>query len=90
MVGESGQYRGYLHTLSNRTSGSWIPGGKAITGGCFLFVSDDLSEILYGLKTPVAIQAATAVANGATAFATKDIAFKRLNQLEVVILDDLL
>lgn len=44
----------------------------------------------YGLKTPDAIQAAIAVENGATGFATNDMTFRRLNQLEVVILGDLL
>ena len=45
---------------------------------------------LHGLKTPDAIQAATAVENGATALVTNDMVFKRLKQLEVAILDELL
>jgi predicted nucleic acid-binding protein len=44
----------------------------------------------HGMKTPDAIQAATAVVNGASAFVTNDMAFKRFKQLEVAILDDLL
>lgn len=44
----------------------------------------------FRLKTPDAIQAATATTNGATAFLTNDSAFKGLKQLEVAVLDDLL
>jgi predicted nucleic acid-binding protein len=45
---------------------------------------------IHGLKTPEAMQAATAVENGASALLTNDMAYRRLNQLEVAILDDLL
>jgi predicted nucleic acid-binding protein len=42
------------------------------------------------LKTPDALQAATALASKATAIISNDPAFKRVRDLEVLILDDLL
>ena len=42
-----------------------------------------------GLRTPDAIQAATAVNGGATGFITNDTAFRRVLALDVMILDDL-
>ena len=44
----------------------------------------------FNLKTPDAIQAASALALQATGFISNDPAFKRLKNLEVLILDDLL
>lgn len=44
----------------------------------------------FNLKTPDAIQAASALALQATGFISNDPAFKRLQNLEVLILDDLL
>lgn len=43
----------------------------------------------YQLKTPGAIQAATAMISQATGFISNDPAFKRIKALEVVVLDDL-
>ena len=43
-----------------------------------------------GLKTPDAIQAATAVASGCTLLVTNDGDFRKLSALPVVILDDVL
>ena len=42
------------------------------------------------LKTPDAIQAATALIAGATGLISNDPAFRRVTDLEVMILDDLL
>jgi predicted nucleic acid-binding protein len=44
----------------------------------------------YGLPMPDMIQAATAVAAGATGFVTNDPAFRRVEGLEVLILDDVI
>lgn len=43
----------------------------------------------YNLKTPDAIHVATAIETGADAFLTNDIGLKRVNEIEIVILDDL-
>ena len=44
----------------------------------------------YNLRTPDALQAATALTCGATAFVSNDAGFRRLARLEVIALDDLL
>ena len=44
----------------------------------------------HGLRTPDAIQAATSVARHATGFVSNDSAFRRVADLEVIVLDDLL
>lgn len=44
----------------------------------------------YGLRTPDAIQLATAVTAGATGFVTNDKDFRRVTDVEVLMLDDLL
>lgn len=43
----------------------------------------------YNLRTPDAIQAATAIAHHATGFISNDGAFRRVTGLEVIVLDDL-
>jgi predicted nucleic acid-binding protein len=43
-----------------------------------------------GLKTPDAIHAASALVAGCTQFITNDPAFRRLAQLNVVVLNDLI
>jgi predicted nucleic acid-binding protein len=44
----------------------------------------------YGIKSPDAIQIASALLNGATAFVTNDDQLKQVNELEIVLLDELL
>jgi predicted nucleic acid-binding protein len=44
----------------------------------------------YSLRTPDAIQAATAVSGDATGFIANDTGFRRVAGLEVMVLDDLL
>jgi predicted nucleic acid-binding protein len=44
----------------------------------------------YGLKTPDAIHAATAVHSNASAFITNDPVFKRVKEIESLVLDELL
>ena len=44
----------------------------------------------YGLRTPDAIQAATAVALAATGYISNDPIFRRVPEFETLILDDLL
>jgi predicted nucleic acid-binding protein len=42
----------------------------------------------YGLRTPDAIQVATAVSAGATGFVGNDDAFRRVTDLEILLLDN--
>lgn len=44
----------------------------------------------HNLRTPDALQAATALSSGATGFVSNDPVFERLRNLEVAILDDFL
>jgi predicted nucleic acid-binding protein len=43
----------------------------------------------YNLRTPDALQAATALTNGATGFVSNHSGFRRITDLEVIVLDDL-
>jgi predicted nucleic acid-binding protein len=55
-------------------------------------VADEAARLRaeFNLKTPDAIQAASTLASEATGFISNDSAFKRLKNLDVLILDDLL
>jgi predicted nucleic acid-binding protein len=44
----------------------------------------------YNLRTPNAIQAATALRYGATGFVSNDAGFRKVTGLDVIVLDDLL
>ena len=44
----------------------------------------------YNLRTPDAIQAATALSYGATGFVSNDAGFRRVTGLDIIVLDDLL
>ena len=44
----------------------------------------------YGLRTPDALQIATALIAGCTAFLTNDVRLKRVTELRVLVLDDLM
>lgn len=44
----------------------------------------------YHIKTPDAIQIATGIANGAKVFITNDINLKRVKEIKVIVLDELL
>jgi predicted nucleic acid-binding protein len=44
----------------------------------------------YNLRTPAAIQAATALSCGATGFVSNDAGFRRVTGLDIMVLDDLL
>ncbi len=44
----------------------------------------------YRLRTPDALQAATAVYSAATGLITNDVSFRRLTEIQVLVLDDLL
>lgn len=56
-----------------------------------LAIADAAAQIraLYRLRTPDALQAATAVCRGATAIITNDAAFARVPQIEVGVLEQL-
>ena len=56
-----------------------------------LVVADRAAQLRadHGLRTPDAIQLATAVAAGATGFVTNDLSFRRIKEIEVLVLDDL-
>ena len=45
-------------------------------------------RVAYGLKTPDAIHMATALLHGAQAFVTNDAGLKRVNELDVLVLED--
>lgn len=57
-----------------------------------LEIADRAAQIRaeYGLRTPDAVQAATALACEATGFISNDTAFQRLTGLDVTILEELL
>lgn len=57
-----------------------------------LQIADRAAQIRadYNLRTPDAIQAATALAAGVTGFVTNDRIFRRIPSLEVLVLDELL
>jgi predicted nucleic acid-binding protein len=44
----------------------------------------------YNLRTPDALQAATALSDGATGFISNDAGFRKVAGLDVMVLDDLL
>ena len=58
--------------------------------GADMRVMEKMSDlrVAYGLKTPDAIHIATALLNGAQAFVTNDAGLKRVNQLDVLVLED--
>ena len=44
----------------------------------------------HNLKIPDAIQLATGLINGAEAFITNDVSFKRISQIKVIVLHELI
>ena len=60
---------------------SWLPPTLAL--------ADDAARVraTYGLRTPDAIQVATAISAGATGFVGNDDAFTRVTELEILLLD---
>jgi predicted nucleic acid-binding protein len=75
---------GYLSLLATYPNLEWIAAD--------LEVADQAARLraAHGLKTPDALQAATAVHAGATALVTNDPAFERVREFETLILDRLL
>jgi predicted nucleic acid-binding protein len=74
-------YYAFLSTFPNLT---WVPPDFQI--------ADKAAQLraMYRLKTPDAIQAATAIHSNATAFLTNDSVFKRVKNLNNLVLDDYL
>jgi predicted nucleic acid-binding protein len=80
-VGRLRNYQGLLTTFLNL---DWVPPTLEIA---------DLAaraRAQYGLKAPDAIQAATSIHLGIAVFLTNDPVFRRVKEIEAVILDDLL
>jgi len=57
-----------------------------------LEISDEAAQIraYYGLKTPDAIEAATAIYRGVSGFLTNDLVYQRVPKLDTLVLDELL
>ena len=74
-------YYGLFRTFPSLT---WIPPG--------LEVADIAARLraAHGLKTPDAIHAATAIYAGAPVFLTNDPVFKRVKEIESLVLDEVL
>jgi predicted nucleic acid-binding protein len=55
-----------------------------------LLVADRAAQLRadHGLRTADAIQLATALVAGATGFVTNDLSFRRIKEIEVLVLDD--
>ena len=62
---------------------SWVPVTLAVADGAARL------RAKYGLRTPDAVQVATAISAAATGFVGNDAAFKRVTELEVLLLDAL-
>ncbi len=62
----------------------WVPASLQITALAARFRSE------HRLRTPDALQAATAVYASATGLITNDAVFRRLNEFQVLLLDDVL
>jgi predicted nucleic acid-binding protein len=82
--GDQSRVDGFYALLTSFPNLTWCP--------TTLGVADRAAQFrgVHRFKTPDAVQAATAVANSATAFVTNDAVFKRLSHFEVAVLDDLL
>lgn len=70
--------------LSTYPNLQWIPPSLEIAD-CAARIRAD-----HGLRTPDALQAATAIVSGATALVTNDLAFTRVPNVETLLLDTLL
>jgi predicted nucleic acid-binding protein len=63
---------------------TWFPANLLVADRAALFRAE------HRLKTPDALQAATAVECGANGFVTNDPVFKRVAQFETLVLDEVL
>ena len=74
----------FYASLSTYPHLDWIPHTLAIADRAARM------RAVHRLRTPDAIQAATAVASDASGMITNDAAFRRVSELDVLVLDDLL
>jgi predicted nucleic acid-binding protein len=74
-------YRGLMSTYPHLT---WFPPDLVIADEAARMRAD------YGLKTPDAIHAATAIQSKVSAFITNDPIFQRVKEVEILVLEDLL
>ena len=74
----------FYASLSTYPNLDWVPHTLAI--------ADQAARLraMHRLQTPDAIQAATALAAGASGLVTNDAAFRRVPELDVLLVDDLL
>jgi predicted nucleic acid-binding protein len=82
--GDARRLKNYHGLLTTYPSLTWIAPD--------LSVADTAARMraYYGLKTPDAIQAATAIQFKVSTFLTNDPIFQRVNELETLVFDDLL
>ena len=82
--GEEKRIQAYYAFLSTYPNLTWVP--------TVLEIADQAARLrcTYGLKTPDAIHAATAIHAKATLFVTNDFVFKRVKEMDSLILDELL
>ena len=78
------QVRAFLGLLTTVPNLEWIAPDLSIAASAARVRAE------HGLRTPDAIQAATAIRSGATGFITNEATFRRIQAVETLVLRDLL
>ena len=78
------RFQAYLFVFSTYPNLEWIAPGPEIASLAAQI------RARHGLRTPDALQAATAMNTGATLFITNDVVFRRVTGVTTLMLDDLL
>jgi predicted nucleic acid-binding protein len=82
--GNEGRIGEFFALLTRYPHLEWVPASLQIAALAARFRSE------HRLRTPDALQAATAVYSSATALITNDAAFRRLSEFQVLLMDELL